>query len=199
MIPDHLLYQDNQTQIRQRSVECENRGGWALGEKDRMTDRPPRHSPSESAGQPRCNRQTCRRTRTMISAILLVFCDREINQKRRIVTSISTRRTGDDGRLEYSLDRSRVKRIPRLRCRDYIIASTVPQLIRASCTCLHRHSATTGLSSFLCTQAIWAQILLLIRLTRALGPHPSDSAYLLCSLCHRRFKARWKNESAIDP
>jgi hypothetical protein len=46
MNPDHLLYQGNQTQIRQRRVECENRGGWALGEKDHMTDMPPFHSPS---------------------------------------------------------------------------------------------------------------------------------------------------------
>lgn len=122
-------------------------------------------------------------SRTMSPVILLLFCDREVNQKRRIVTSTSTRRTGDDGHLKYSLDRSHVKRIPWLGCRNNIIVSTMPQLTRASCTCLHRHSATTGLSPFLCKQAIWPQVLLLIRLTRApriasLRFHPFATAFV---------------------
>jgi hypothetical protein len=41
--PDHLLYQGYQTQIRQKKVEFGNRGGCAMGEKDRMTDRSTAH------------------------------------------------------------------------------------------------------------------------------------------------------------
>lgn len=128
MNPDHLLYQGNQTQIRQRRVECENRGGMGFGRK-RPHDRhatvsfaviisriaallPSDLSPSHTMGR----------------AILLPSCDRETHQRRRIVTSISTRRTGDDNHLKYSLDRSHVKRIPRLDFRDNIIVSTMPPL-----------------------------------------------------------------------
>lgn len=76
------------------------------------------------------------------------------SQKQRMITSISTQNTAADCHFNSTPDSSHGKRIHRPERWGQMIASEMPQITRASFTCLHRYFAADGITSVLCTQAI---------------------------------------------